>query len=71
MLLCYRPDDEQGTQVFEKLLTRNQLAERLGVSPSFISKMMNVEDLPYVKLGRAVRFRVWEVAVWLQKRSRP
>jgi len=56
---------------FENLFTRNQLAEKFGLSPSFISKLMSEEGLPYLKIGRAVRFRVSEVAVWLQKRSRP
>jgi excisionase family DNA binding protein len=62
---------EDGSTVFEKLLTRKQLAELLGVSPSFISKLMANEGLPRIKLGKAVRFRIGEVAVWLQTRRRP
>ncbi len=61
----------QASLLFEKLLTREQLADLLGVSPSFISKLMANEGLPRVKLGKAVRFRIGEVAVWLQSRRRP
>jgi len=63
--------DFQAPAFIDNLLTRKQLAEKFGLSPSFISKLMAEEDLPYLKIGRAVRFRISEVAVWLQKRSRP
>ena len=71
MLPNVGPGFGQAPSFFENLLTRNQLAEKFGLSPSFISKLMSEEGLPYLKIGRAVRFRVLEVAVWLQKRSRP
>lgn len=58
-------------QVFEKLVTKKQLAAHLEVSESFINKLMKLEGLPYITLGRAVRFRILEVAEWLQPRSRP
>jgi excisionase family DNA binding protein len=61
----------QNQPFFDNLLTREQLAEKFGLSPSFISKMMAKEDLPYLKIGRAVRFRVSEVVIWLQTRRRP
>ncbi|NBX91743.1 MAG: hypothetical protein EBQ85_00760 [Proteobacteria bacterium] len=32
---------------------------------------MVLDGLPHFKIGRAVRFRVSEVVVWLQKRSQP
>jgi excisionase family DNA binding protein len=59
--------------VLEKLVlvTKEQLADQLSVSRSFVSKMMSEEGLPHIKIGRAVRFRVSEVMAWLQKRSRP
>jgi excisionase family DNA binding protein len=60
-----------GAVVFENLVTREQLAEMLVLSPSFISKLMSEGRLPYIKIGKSVRFRVSEVMTWLQKRSRP
>jgi excisionase family DNA binding protein len=58
-------------RAFEALLGKKELANRLALSPSFISKLMAEEGLPYLKIGRAVRFRVREVVAWLQKRRRP
>lgn len=58
-------------QVFENLLTKKLLSEKLGLSQSYLSLLMKDEGLPHLKIGRAVRFRISEVAVWLQKRSRP
>lgn len=56
---------------FEILIDKIELAERLNVSVSFINKLMAEEGLPYKKLGRSVRFKMNEVAAWLEKRSMP
>jgi predicted DNA-binding transcriptional regulator AlpA len=56
---------------FENLVTKKQLSESMSLSSSYISLLMAEEGLPHFKIGRAVRFRVKEVAVWLQKRSQP
>ncbi len=58
-------------QVFDKLVTKKQLAAALSVSMSFINKLMRWEGLPYRQIGRAVRFSVKEVTEWLQKKRRP
>jgi len=58
-------------QVFENLVTKEQLAVSLALSRSYISKLMATDGLPHLKIGRAVRFRVSEVVAWLQKRSQP
>ena len=60
-----------GAQVFENLLTKKLLSEKLGLSQSYLSLLMKEDGLPHLKIGRAVRFKVSDVAVWLQKRSRP
>ena len=57
--------------LFDNLIDRKQLAQKLGVSPAFISKMMVVDGLPYIKLGRAVRYDLREVMVFLNKRKYP
>jgi excisionase family DNA binding protein len=56
---------------FEALITKHQLADRLALSQSYINRLMSAEALPHFKIGRAVRFRVREVAAWLQKRRQP
>jgi excisionase family DNA binding protein len=57
--------------VFDNLVTRTELSEKLGLSESYISKLMSDENLPYFKIGRSVRVRLTEVVVWLQTRRRP
>ena len=57
--------------LFENLITKKKLSEKMSLSVSYVSQLMAEEGLPHFKIGRAVRFRVNEVAVWLQKRSQP
>lgn len=54
-----------------QVVTKEQLAERLELSKSYINKLMAEEGLPHLKIGRSVRFQISEVLAWLQKRSRP
>ena len=58
-------------EFFEKLVTKKRLAELLQLGVSTIDKLMKEEGLPFKKIGRAVRFRVGEVAMWLKRRSYP
>jgi predicted DNA-binding transcriptional regulator AlpA len=48
-------------------ITKKQLATKLGVSVSLISKLMT-EGLPYLKVSRAVRYRLSDVEAWLLRR---
>ncbi len=57
--------------MFETLVSKKELVNGLGVSSSFISKLMVEEGLPYYKIGRAVRFRISEIAMWLERRKMP
>jgi excisionase family DNA binding protein len=52
---------------FENLITKKELVTALGISSSFISKLMASGELPYFKIGRAVRFRISEISEWLEK----
>jgi len=40
-----------------KLLTIEEAAERLGVTPRMIRRLTTSRRLPFVKVGRLVRFR--------------
>jgi len=53
----------------EKLLTPDQIAEYLGVKKSTIYQWTHEGYIPYVKLGKFVRFKVSNVERWLEKRS--
>lgn len=55
----------------DRYLTKQQLAEHLQLSQAYINILMKREGLPHLKLGRAVRFRLDEVASWLSERTRP
>ena len=64
------PDIKAG-QIFENFIDRKQLAEKLSLSPSYISKLMFYEGLPHYKIGRAARYKLSEVMTFLQERKRP
>jgi|GEM_PF-2291641 len=63
--------EPSSSPLLEKLIDREELAQVLGVSPSFISKLMAVEGLPYFKIGRAVRYELEQVKSWLLRRKMP
>lgn len=56
--------------LFESLICKKSLSDRLEISQSFINKLM-IKGLPHYKIGSAVRFRVSEVVDWLRTRRRP
>ena len=39
-----------------ELINKNQLAERVGVTPRTIESWMRLGHVPYIKIGRSVRF---------------
>lgn len=55
----------------EKLLTYEQLAETLQMSPGTLRNWVSQEFIPHVKLGRTVRFDPAAVEAWLRKRAHP
>ncbi len=57
--------------IFETLISKKELVVALGVSSSFVSKLMVEERLPYFKIGRAVRFRFSDIVSWLEMRRVP
>lgn len=53
----------------ERMLSKRQLAEVLGVSVSWIDKAMARRGLPSVLVGGVRRFRYSEVDAWLAQRQ--
>jgi len=54
-----------------RLLTPDEIADLLGVQKSTIYQWTHQGFIPHVKLGRLVRFREAEIAMWLAARSDP
>ncbi len=54
-----------------QLLTINQLADRLGSTPRHVRRLVAERRVPYLKVGRFVRFDPAEIAAWLDERRMP
>lgn len=52
-----------------KLLTTEEVADLLNVKPATIRKWVHLQEIPVVRLGRAVRFRVDALEDWINERS--
>jgi excisionase family DNA binding protein len=42
------------------------LADHLGVTPRYVRRLIAEERIPYLKLGRLIRFDPDEIAEWLE-----
>lgn len=49
-----------------QLLTIEEAAERLGVTPRMIRRLTSSRRLPFVKVGRLVRFREADIAACVE-----
>ena len=54
----------------EKLLTVNQIAEYLQVSPRTIREWVYIGFIPCAKLGRNVRFKLSSVEKWVKNKEK-
>jgi len=54
-----------------RLLTIDQVAAHLGTSPRHIRRLIAERRVPYLKVGRLVRFDPNDVAGWLEDSRRP
>lgn len=48
-----------------RLLTIDQLAEHLGVTPRHVRRLIAERRVPFLKVGRLVRFDPGDIAGWL------
>ena len=53
----------------QKLLTPQELSDLLQIKLSTIRKWTHFQYVPYVKLGRFVRFKESEILKWIEKKS--
>lgn len=58
-------------QLPDRLLTRKQVAECLGVQPQTIAMWAcrGRDCPPSIKIGRAIRYRASDVAAWVEARQ--
>jgi excisionase family DNA binding protein len=58
-----------GVEAFliEPLLDADEVAERLGVSPRFVRRLVEERRIPFCKVGKFVRFRPTDVRAWLAR----
>jgi excisionase family DNA binding protein len=51
--------------VLSQLLTMDQLAERLGVTHRHVRRLVTERRVPFLRVGRFIRFDAAEIAAWL------
>ncbi|HOE68033.1 MAG TPA: helix-turn-helix domain-containing protein [Candidatus Omnitrophota bacterium] len=54
----------------ERLMTARQVSELLEVNPSTVYQWVHLGLIPYVKLGKCVRFKKIELFRWIDKNLR-
>ena len=56
-----------ATDTLPQLLSIDQLAERLGVTTRHIRRLIAEKRVPYLKVGKFVRFDPAEIGSWLDR----
>ncbi len=54
-----------GFDALPELMTIDQLAERLGVTQRHIRRLVDERRVPFLRVGRFIRFDPAEIADWL------
>jgi excisionase family DNA binding protein len=52
---------EAGYDLDRRLLTRAEVADQLRVAPRTVARLLASGELPYVRIGRAVRVRTYDL----------
>lgn len=50
----------------QPLLTCDQAAELLGVRPGYLRRLVRERRIPYVKVGKFLRFQPRDLEAWVQ-----
>ena len=56
-----------ASPVMTKLLTTEDVADLLSLKPSTIRKWVHLQEIPCVRLGRAVRFEYGRIVEWVRE----
>ncbi len=54
-----------GFDALPELMTMDQLAQRLGVTRRHVRRLVDERRVPFLRVGRFIRFDPAEVADWL------
>jgi excisionase family DNA binding protein len=54
-----------------ELMSIDQLAQRLGITVRHVRRLIAEKRVPYLKVGRLVRFDPGEIATWLAESRSP
>ena len=60
---------ETNSPIQKRLIDITGVAERLGVRPKTIYAWVHMRQIPYVKMGRLVKFDVADIDTWVQSRK--
>ena len=53
----------------KRLLSIVEAAEWLGLSQSYLYKLVESDQIPHIRFGRAIRFDIKELEEWLKEDS--
>jgi excisionase family DNA binding protein len=56
-----------GPVVLPKLLTMDELAERLGVTHRHVRRLVTERRVPFLRVGRFIRFDPADISKWLDR----
>ncbi len=60
-----------GPVVVPKLLSIDELAERLGVTPRHVRRLVAERRVPLLRVGKFIRFDPAAIVEWLDAASQP
>ncbi len=60
-----------GFDALPELMTMDQLAERLGVTHRHVRRLVDERRVPFLRVGRFIRFDPTEIADWLNRSRVP
>ena len=60
-----------GIDTIPELMSIDQLAQRLGITVRHVRRLVADKRIPYLKVGKLVRFDSEEIAQWLNGHRRP
>jgi excisionase family DNA binding protein len=58
--------EQLNTALIEGLLTPEEVCQLLKIKRSYLYDLTHRNQIPYLKLGRHLRFRRCEIASWLE-----
>jgi excisionase family DNA binding protein len=65
-----RPEAASRARSHEALIDLKEVAARLGVNERFVRRLVFERRIPYLKVGRLLRFEPSELDAWLDEARR-